>query len=310
MKVDYNRKLLTTVAGLVGATGASFLMSFSVRANEVLNPNPGVFSEAPYNRGQRVLVNAEYTPTEPQLAKKDKKPTPPKNTVSQSNQRGGVNPRPSIFNEAPYNRSGGTTPGQTTPTVTPTTPEATPNTPEVTPTPEPTQVPTTETPTVPGDQKPPTDKPTQTKPSGGSSSTSGKNLVALAEADGSFKTLTKALKAAGLTDILQGKENYTIFAPTDAAFAKLPQDAVRDLLKPENKEVLVKVLTYHVVKGQLLSTDLKSGEVKSVEGGAINVKVDPASGVTVNQAKVTKADIRGSNGVIHAIDQVILPPSL
>jgi len=304
MKVDYNRKLLTKLAGLVGATGASFLMIFSARANEVLNPNPGVFSEAPYNRGQRVLVNAEYTPTESELAKQGKKPAPGKNTVSQSNQRGGINPSPSIFNEAPYNRSGRTAPGQTNPTV----PDAT--TPEATPAPEPTQVPTTETAPVPENQKPPTDKPTQTKPSGGSSSTQGKNLVALAEADGSFKTLTKALKAAGLTEILQGKDNYTIFAPTDAAFAKLPQDAVRDLLKPENKEVLVKLLTYHVVKGQVLSTDLKSGEVKSVEGGAINVKVDPATGVTVNEAKVTKADIRGSNGVMHAIDQVILPPDL
>ncbi|GAX44354.1 beta-Ig-H3/fasciclin [Tolypothrix sp. NIES-4075] len=301
MKVDYNRKLLTKFAGLVGATGASFLMIFSARANEVLNPNPGIFSEAPYNRGQRVLVNAEYTPTEPELAKKDKKPTPAKNTVSQSNQRGGVNPRPSIFNEAPYNRGGGTAPGQT-PNATPTTPSTTP---DATPIPTPTPG-TTETPPTP----PPTPTPRQTTPPGGSSSTQGKNLLALAEADGSFKTLTKALKAAGLTDILQGKDNYTLFAPTDAAFAKLPQDAVRDLLKPENKEVLVKLLTYHVVKGQVLSADLKSGEVKSVEGGAINVKVDPANGVTVNEAKVTKADIRGSNGVIHAIDQVILPPDL
>lgn len=292
MNVDYNRKLLTKLLGVLGATSATFLMSFSVRANEVLNPNPGVFSEAPYNRGQRVLVNAEYTPTEPELAKQGKKPTPGKNTVSQSNQRGGINPRPSIFNEAPYNR-GGTAPGQT-----PTTPSTTP---EVTPAPG-----TTETPAAPI----PSQTPTQTTPPGGSSSTSGKNLLALAEADGSFTTLTKALKAAGLTETLQGKDNYTLFAPTDAAFAKLPQDAVRDLLKPENKEVLVKLLTYHVVKGQVLSTDLKSGEVKSVEGGAINVKVDPTTGVSVNEAKVTKADIRGSNGVIHAIDQVILPPDL
>ena len=104
MKADYNRKLLTKLAGLVGATGASFLMIFSATANEVLNPNPGVFSEAPYNRGQRVLVNAEYTPTEPELEKQGKKPAPGKNTISQSNQTGGVNPRPSIFNEAPYNR--------------------------------------------------------------------------------------------------------------------------------------------------------------------------------------------------------------
>lgn len=309
MKVDYNRKLLTKFAGLVGATGASFLMIFSARANEVLNPNPGIFSEAPYNRGQRVLVNAEYTPTEPDLAKQGKKPAPAKNTVSQSNQRGGVSPRPSIFNEAPYNRGGGTTPGQT-PSATPTTPSTTP---DATPIPTPTPG-TTGTPSTPGSTttppKPPTVTPRNTTPSGGSSSTSGKTLLALAETDGSFKTLTQALKAAGLTEILQGKDNYTLFAPTDAAFAKLPQDAVRDLMKPENKEVLLKLLTYHVVKGQVLSTDLKSGEVKSVEGGAINVKVDPTTGVTVNEAKVTKADIRGSNGVIHAIDQVILPPDL
>ncbi|MGI2908360.1 fasciclin domain-containing protein [Tolypothrix sp. VBCCA 56010] len=319
MKVDYNRKLLTQFAGLVGATGASFLMIFSARANEVLNPNPGIFSEDPYNRGQRVLVNAEYTPTEPDLAKQGKKPAPAKNTVSQSNQRGGVNPRPSIFNERPYNRGGGTTPSQT-PNVTPTTPPTTPDaTPIPTPTPGTTETPitpgSTQTPTTPGTTETPTTPPTRTPrnttpPPGGSSSTQGKTLLALAETDGSFKTLTKALKAAGLTNILQGQDNYTIFAPTDAAFAKLPQDAVRDLLKPENKEVLLKVLQYHVVKGQFLSTDLKSGEVKSVEGGAINVKVDPAAGVTVNEAKVTKADIRGSNGVIHAIDQVILPPDL
>ncbi len=135
-------------------------------------------------------------------------------------------------------------------------------------------------------------------------------MLALAESNASFTTLTKALKAAGLTGALQGKDNLTIFAPTDAAFAKLPQDALQELLKPDNKEVLLKILTYHVVPGKVLSTDLKSGEVKSLEGGAINVKVDPATGVTVNDAKVTQADITGSNGVIHAIDQVILPPDL
>jgi uncharacterized surface protein with fasciclin (FAS1) repeats len=136
------------------------------------------------------------------------------------------------------------------------------------------------------------------------------NLVTLLEKNESFKTLAKALKAAGLTETLQGKGLFTIFAPTDAAFAKLPADALKDLLKPENKEVLVKILTYHVVSGKVLSTDLKSGEVKTVEGGAINVKVDPVTGVTVNDAKVTQADIQGSNGVVHAIDNVILPPDL
>lgn len=196
-------------------------------------------------------------------------------------QSGGVlNPRPSIFNEPPYNRD----------SVIPS--EPTPRTPRTIPETQPTEtLPTT--PTAPG-----------------ATDNQGKNLLALAESNASFTTLTKALKAAGLTGALQGKDNLTIFAPTDAAFAKLPQDALQELLNPANKEVLLKILTYHVVPGKVLSTDLKSGEVKSLEGGAINVKVDPATGVTVNDARVTQANITGSNGVIHAIDQVILPPDL
>lgn len=132
----------------------------------------------------------------------------------------------------------------------------------------------------------------------------------MAESNKQFTVLTKALKAAGLVDILQGQGPFTVFAPTDAAFAKLPQDAVQELLRPENKEVLVKILTYHVVPGQVLSNDLKSGEVKSVEGGPISVKVNSPQDVMVNDAKVIQPDIKGSNGVIHAIDNVILPPDL
>jgi uncharacterized surface protein with fasciclin (FAS1) repeats len=121
--------------------------------------------------------------------------------------------------------------------------------------------------------------------------------------------LTQALKAAGLTETLQGEGPFTVFAPTDAAFAKLPQDAVRDLLKPENKEVLVKILQYHVISGAVKSSDLKAGEVKSIEGGPINVKIE-SKGVMVNDANVVQPDIQASNGVIHAIDNVILPPDL
>ncbi len=182
-----------------------------------------------------------------------------------------VNPSPNIFNEPPYNRSPRS--NQTLPI----------------PKPKPQQ---TETPTVP---------PT-------SQTTEKKNLIVLANDNGSFKTLVKALTAAGLIDTLQGEGPFTIFAPTDAAFAKLPQDALQDLLKPENKEVLIKVLTYHVVSGKVLSSDLKSGEVKSLQGDPITVKVN--NGVQVNDATVTKADIEGSNGVIHQIDNLILPPSL
>jgi uncharacterized surface protein with fasciclin (FAS1) repeats len=134
--------------------------------------------------------------------------------------------------------------------------------------------------------------------------------VAIAAANDSFKTLTAALKAAGLTETLSGVGPFTVFAPTDEAFAALPQDALQELLKPENKAVLVKILTYHVVPGKVASTDLKSGEVKTVEGGGVNIKVDSATGVTVNDAKVVQPDIQASNGVIHVIDKVILPPDL
>lgn len=177
-------------------------------------------------------------------------------------QRGGANtnPRPSIFNEPPYDR------GQTQPQTPSTPPQA-------------------------------------------STSSQAPNLVSLLETDGSFTTLVAALKAAGLVETLTGESLFTIFAPTDEAFASLPEDALRDLLKPENKEVLVKLLTYHVVAGELLSSDLQSGQVTSVQGDPIEVQVD-SNGVQVNDATVIRADIRAPNGVIHAIDTVILPPSL
>ncbi|MEH1833725.1 MAG: fasciclin domain-containing protein [Nostoc sp.] len=287
MKTNYS-KLLTTLAGIAGFTSFSLLITLPSDAKSALNPNPSIFNEAPYNQGQRLQVNAQYTPAE--AASEIEKGNTKRKQVAQ-NSGGTVNPRPSIFNEPPYNHN--VTPSESAPPAT-RTPRPIPETQPSTP---PTQVPSTET-------------PTPTPPGPGASDNQGKNLLALAESNASFTTLTKALKAAGLTGTLQGKDNLTIFAPTDAAFAKLPADALQELLKPDNKEVLIKILTYHVVPGKVLSTDLKSGEVKSLEGGTINVKVDPATGVTVNDAKVTQADITGTNGVIHAIDQVILPPDL
>ena len=272
MKTSYS-KLLITLAGIAGFGSFSLVITLPSEAKEALNPNPSIFNEAPYNKAQRLQVNTQYTPGEA-ASVMEKGNTKPKQVAQK---RSVTNPRPSIFNEPPYNRGG---------TVTPSEP----------------------TPTTPGTQ--PTETLPTTPSAPGATDNQGKNLLALAESNASFTTLTKALKAAGLTGALQGKDNLTIFAPTDAAFAKLPQDALRELLNPANKEVLIKILTYHVVPGKVLSTDLKSGEVKSLEGGAINVKVDSATGVTVNDAKVTQADITGTNGVIHAIDQVILPPDL
>ncbi|MEG4118247.1 fasciclin domain-containing protein [Microcoleus sp. N9_B4] len=139
------------------------------------------------------------------------------------------------------------------------------------------------------------------------STTATKDIVAIASGDAQFKTLTKALGAAGLVTTLQGKGPFTVFAPTDAAFAALPKATLDDLLKPANKAKLTKILTYHVVPGSVLSTSLKSGDVKSVEGSSLKVAVS-AGKVTVSGANVVKADIKASNGVIHVIDKVLMPP--
>jgi uncharacterized surface protein with fasciclin (FAS1) repeats len=133
-----------------------------------------------------------------------------------------------------------------------------------------------------------------------------KDIVAIASGDAQFKTLTKALGAAGLVTTLQGKGPFTVFAPTDAAFAALPKATLDDLLKPANKAKLTKILTYHVVPGSVLSTSLKSGDVKSVEGTPLKVAVSGGK-VTVSGANVVKADIKASNGVIHVIDKVLIP---
>jgi uncharacterized surface protein with fasciclin (FAS1) repeats len=132
-------------------------------------------------------------------------------------------------------------------------------------------------------------------------------IVDVAVSAGSFNTLVAAVKAAGLADTLSGKGPFTVFAPTDAAFAKLPAGTVDTLLKPENKEKLKAILLYHVVAGDVKSTDLKDGEsVKTVGGKSLTVHI--ASGVvTINDATVVKADIPASNGVIHVIDTVLLP---
>ena len=136
--------------------------------------------------------------------------------------------------------------------------------------------------------------------------TAGKDLVAIAAGADNFKTLVAAVKAAGLVETLQGKGPFTVFAPTDAAFAKLPAGTVESLLKPENKEKLVAILTYHVVSGKVLAADVKTSEAKTVNGKELSIKVEGGA-VTVDNAKVVKTDVAASNGVIHVIDTVVLP---
>jgi uncharacterized surface protein with fasciclin (FAS1) repeats len=132
-------------------------------------------------------------------------------------------------------------------------------------------------------------------------------IVEVLAGAGTFKTLVAAVKAAGLADTLSGKGPFTVFAPTDDAFAKLPAGTVDSLLKPENKQKLRSILLYHVVPGSVKSTDLKDGEtLKSAEGQTLTIHL-AGGAVKVNDATVTKADIAASNGVIHVIDTVLLP---
>ncbi len=292
----YHSNLLTKLTGIVGVTGISLLIGLPVKANNALKQDPSVFTEAPYKRSRTVTVSTNNTDLSVIRTKASDKSN--KTLLAQG---GVLNPRPSILDECPYNRAacGNSTPSTSPAPLPPSTVPA-----PVPPTTIPGTVPPlpgTEVPTAPGAEIE-TPEP--------SAETEGEDIISIAQSNPSFTMLTKALQAAGLVDTLKGNGPFTVFAPSDAAFAKLPQDAVQDLLKPENKEVLVKILTYHVVPGRVLSTDLKSGEVRSVEGGPISVKVDPATGVQVNDATVVQPDIKASNGVIHVIDNVILPPDL
>lgn len=138
------------------------------------------------------------------------------------------------------------------------------------------------------------------------STSTNKDIVAVASGAGNFTTLVTAIKAAGLVETLQGPGPFTVFAPTDAAFAKLPQGTLEDLLKPENKAKLAGILTYHVVSGKVMAADVKTMMAKTVNGQGLDIKLTEGV-VTVNNAKITKTDIAAKNGVIHVIDTVLLP---
>lgn len=135
-----------------------------------------------------------------------------------------------------------------------------------------------------------------------------KDIVDTAVGAGSFETLVAAVQAAGLVETLKSDGPFTVFAPTDEAFAALPEGTVEELLKPENIDQLTAILTYHVVPGKVMSTDLSDDMMAAtVQGSDITIDLD--SGVMVNDANVVSADIETSNGVIHVIDKVIMPAS-
>ena len=136
-------------------------------------------------------------------------------------------------------------------------------------------------------------------------SASAADIVDTAVEAGSFETLVAAVKAADLVDTLKGEGPFTVFAPTDDAFAELPEGTVESLLQPENKDKLTSILLYHVAAGKVTSDQIQTGSLKSAEGSNLSIKV--GDGVKVDNANVVKADIKADNGVIHVIDQVLLP---
>lgn len=140
-----------------------------------------------------------------------------------------------------------------------------------------------------------------------SASAKAQDIVDTAIAAGQFGTLVAAVQAAGLVDVLKGDGPFTVFAPTDEAFAALPAGTVENLLKPENKDQLTAILTYHVVPGKIMSADIagKTAEVTTVQGS--DISVNAMNGVMVDNATVVAADIEADNGVIHVIDQVVMP---
>ena len=137
------------------------------------------------------------------------------------------------------------------------------------------------------------------------------DIVALAASSSSFTTLTSLLKTSGLADVLQQAGPYTVFAPTDQAFAALPAATLQQLQQPENREALIKILRYHVLPGAVTASQLSSGELKTAEDKPVNIQIDRANNqVSVNNARVIQADVKASNGIIHAINQVLIPPDV
>jgi uncharacterized surface protein with fasciclin (FAS1) repeats len=175
---------------------------------------------------------------------------------------------------------------------------ATPNKPKPTAQGQPasTPSPTPGTPATPGT---PTTPGTATTP----------NIVELASSSSQFSKLVAAVKSAGLVEALSAEGPYTLFAPNDKAFAKVPKATLEKLLKPANKSELQKVLKYHVIAGAVMAADVKSGKVDTAEGSSLKL-VATKGAVTVNGAKVIKADNKASNGVVHVIDTVLIPPTL
>lgn len=169
-------------------------------------------------------------------------------------------------------------------------------------------------PTMPGGDTPAAGAPESdysATPEAGDAATTGDTVVDVAASADDFSILVEAIEAADLTEALSSSGPITVFAPTNEAFEALPEGTLDELLLPENQDLLRQVLTYHVIQQEVPASDVTTGEVPTAAGAPIALMVDESTGeVTVNNARVTETDIQASNGIIHAVDQVILPPGL
>lgn len=183
--------------------------------------------------------------------------------------------------------------------------------PETTQTPD-AQAPTAESPAAQAPADPQPDTAPGTSPDAVGQTDRGEDVASVIDNNPSLSTLASAIDAAGLQETLEGDSaSYTVFAPSDEAFAALPEETRQELLLPENRETLRQLLLYHVVPGTVTSDQIQSGEVQTVAGESVEVQVDAAANqVRVNNASVTQPDLQASNGVVHIVDQVILPPDM
>jgi uncharacterized surface protein with fasciclin (FAS1) repeats len=300
MKVQSYLSKVISLTGLVGFMAVASLPAVASPVKKVgADPKPAATSTKPASTVKPPAVPAKPAVEKPTVSETSEtvpvKPTMVKPAVGKPV---GEKPTVSETTASPAEKPASET------AVPPTSPSS-PDKPSSSESPTaPSKPSSSESPTAP--DKPSSSEQPSAQPSAAESTTTVAGMVS---SSNSFKTLASAIKAADLDATLSGKGPYTLFAPTDQAFAALPKGTVETLMKPENKDKLVKVLTYHVISSETTTSDLKPGKVTSVEGSAIDVK-SAGKDITVNDAKVLKADVKASNGIIHVIDKVMLPPDL
>ncbi len=277
------------LAGLLGVASASTLIGLPAMAE--LNPSPSIFREAPYGNQAPQGAPMPMDPPTGEMAPPPGEMTPPTDEAPVAPEAPmEAPPAPTIPAEPPIEAPAPADPADSLETpLPPAAPPEAPVGPPATPT----------DPTVPDGMEPPVEDPAAT----------GDSIADIAAANENLTIFTAAIEAAGLTQAIAEQGPITVFAPTNEAFEALPAETLEALLLPENRETLIEILGYHVIAGEVTSDQLESGPVTTAAGTSLDVEVDATlNEVTINGASVVEADVSASNGVIHIIDQVLLPP--